>query len=43
MTWSEANAYRNTVPHGEIDLHGPQSGDDPSSYVTQVQFPVEKA
>jgi effector-binding domain-containing protein len=43
MTWIEANAYRTTGPNREIYLRGPESGGDPATYVTEVQFPVEKA
>lgn len=42
MGWIEANGYRIAGPNREIYLQG---GDDPNdkSYVTEIQFPVEKA
>ena len=42
MEWIEENGYRIAGPTREIYLRGPESGDDPSTYVTEVQFPVEK-
>jgi DNA-binding transcriptional MerR regulator len=41
MSWIEANGYRIVGPNREIYLKG---GDDPDdgSYVTEIQFPVEK-
>ncbi|MBN1934486.1 MAG: MerR family transcriptional regulator [Anaerolineae bacterium] len=42
MTWIEANGYRITGPTCEVYLQGPESG-DPSRYVTEIRFPVEKA
>ena len=41
--WIEANGYRIAGPIREVYLRGPGSGVDPSSYLTEVQFPVEKA
>lgn len=43
MSWIEANGYRITGPNREVYVQGPESGGDPSTYVTEVQFPVEKA
>jgi effector-binding domain-containing protein len=43
MKWIEANGYRVTGPCREVYLQGPESGGDPSTYVTEIQFPVEKA
>jgi DNA-binding transcriptional MerR regulator len=41
MGWVEANGYRIAGPCREVYLSGPESG-DASSYVTEVQVPVEK-
>ena len=43
MAWIETNCYRITGPCREAYVRGPESGDDPSTYVTEVQIPVEKA
>ncbi|HID64340.1 MAG TPA: hypothetical protein EYP49_16610 [Anaerolineae bacterium] len=43
MTWIEANGYRICGPNREVYVQGPEPGRDPSTYVTEVQFPVEKA
>ncbi|MEA3340829.1 MAG: MerR family transcriptional regulator [Chloroflexota bacterium] len=43
MKWIEAHDYRMAGPTREVYLKGPESGDDPSTYVTEVQIPVEKA
>ena len=43
MAWIEANNYRMVGPCREVYLRGPESGDDPSTYVTEIQLPVEKA
>jgi effector-binding domain-containing protein len=43
MKWIEANGYRIAGPCREVYLQGPESGGDPSTYVTEIQFPVEKA
>jgi len=43
MAWVEANGYRMTGPVREVYLRGPESGDDPSIYVTEIQLPVERA
>ncbi len=42
MTWIETNGYHLAGPSREIYLRGPESGGDPSSYVTEIQVPVEK-
>jgi effector-binding domain-containing protein len=43
MAWVEANGYRMAGPVREVYLQGPESSRDPSTYVTEIQFPVEKA
>jgi len=43
MGWIEANGYRIIGPPREVYLRGPESGDDASSYMTEIQIPVEKA
>jgi DNA-binding transcriptional MerR regulator len=43
LTWIEANNYRIVGPNREIYLRGQEHGGDPETYVTEVQFPVEKA
>jgi len=43
MAWIEANGYRIAGPCREVYVRGPESGGDPSTYVTEVQIPVEKA
>ncbi len=42
FTWIEANGYRINGPTRELNLEYERDG-DPSKYVTEVQFPVEKA
>ncbi len=42
MAWIEANGYRICGPNREVYVQGPEPGRDPSTYVTEVQFPVEK-
>lgn len=44
LRWTEANGYRIIVPDREINLYNatPIRLDDPS-YVTEIQYPVEKA
>jgi effector-binding domain-containing protein len=42
MEWIAGNGYRITGPNREIYLKGGQKPDD-ESYVTELQFPVEKA
>ena len=43
MAWIEANGYRVNGPVREVYLRGPESGGDPSTYVTEIQLPVAKA
>jgi effector-binding domain-containing protein len=43
MGWIEDNDHRIAGPPREIYLKGPESGDDPSTYVTEIQVPVAKA
>jgi effector-binding domain-containing protein len=43
MAWIEANGYRMVGPVREVYIQGPESSDDPSTYVTEIQLPVEKA
>ena len=43
MQWIESNNYKITGPGREVYLQGPEPGIDPSSFVTEIQFPVEKA
>jgi effector-binding domain-containing protein len=44
MGWIEANGYRIAGPIREIYLRGPgPTPTDPSTYVTEIQVPVEKA
>jgi effector-binding domain-containing protein len=43
MAWIEANGYRMCGPVREVYVRGPESGGDPSTYVTEIQLSVEKA
>jgi effector-binding domain-containing protein len=43
MQWLETNGYRINGPLREVYARGPESGDDTSSYITELQAPVEKA
>ena len=43
LQWVEANGYRIAGPVREVYVQGPESGRDPSIYVTEIQLPVEKA
>jgi effector-binding domain-containing protein len=43
LQWIEANDYRIAGPVREVYLQGAETGRDPSTYVTEIQFPVEKA
>jgi effector-binding domain-containing protein len=43
MAWVEANGYRPAGPVREVYLRGPESGGDPSTYVTEIQLPVTQA
>jgi effector-binding domain-containing protein len=42
MTWIEENGYRLTGAPREMYLKRPESGDDPSTFVTEIQVPVQK-
>jgi effector-binding domain-containing protein len=42
MTWIDRNRYRVAGNDREIYLRGPGDSNDPTSYVTEVQFPIEK-
>ena len=42
MTWIEINGYQVACPSRERYLRGPESGEAPSNYMTEVQFPVTK-
>lgn len=42
MTWITDNGYEIAGYNREIYLQGPESGVDPSDYVTEIQFPVRK-
>ena len=43
MAWVEANGYRVCGPNREVYIKGPGLLTRPSSYVTELQIPVEKA
>jgi len=43
MRWMESNGYRCTGSDREHYLTGPHETTDPAEYVTELQFPVEKA
>ncbi|MFQ5614886.1 MAG: MerR family transcriptional regulator, partial [Anaerolineales bacterium] len=43
MAWVEANGYRMSGPIREIYVRGPESSEEPSTYITEIQLPVEKA
>ena len=43
MNWVESNGYRITGPDRELYLTGPAETQDPTGYVTEIQFPIEKA
>ena len=40
MAWVDANDYQMSGPIREIYLRGPESGSDPSEYMTEIQMPV---
>ncbi len=40
--WIETNGYRIAGPPREIYVRGPETGSDPSTYVTEIQLPVAK-
>ena len=43
MAWVENNGYQITGPDRELYLTSPADTDDPNQYITEIQFPVEKA
>jgi effector-binding domain-containing protein len=43
MAWIEANGYQVAGPTREVYIQGPESGDDASTYITEVQVPVVKS
>jgi effector-binding domain-containing protein len=43
MSWTESNGYQITGPDRELYLTSPADTQDPAQYVTEIQFPVEKA
>ena len=43
ITWIEGNGYKITGPDREHYLVSPGDTQDPAEYVTEIQFPVEKA
>ncbi len=43
MSWIEQNGYQIAGPNREVYLHGPGEGIAPDAYVTEVQFPVQRA
>jgi effector-binding domain-containing protein len=42
LAWIETNGYHIAGPNRDVYLRGPESSDDPTTYVTEVQIPVEK-
>jgi effector-binding domain-containing protein len=42
MAWIEANGHQIAGALREIYLRGPESGDDSSRYLTEIQLPVER-
>jgi predicted transcriptional regulator YdeE/DNA-binding transcriptional MerR regulator len=42
MAWTQAYGYRTRGPNREVYLQGPRADLDPSSYVTELQLPVQK-
>jgi effector-binding domain-containing protein len=42
LGWIEANSYRIVGPNREIYIKGPGPDYEPSEYVTELQFPVQK-
>jgi effector-binding domain-containing protein len=43
LTWVAGSDYRIIGPNREIYLRGPDTGIDPSEFVTEIQVPVAKA
>ena len=42
MGWIEENGYQLAGPTREVYLQGPESGEDTSQYVTEIQVPVKR-
>ncbi|MFC2066882.1 MerR family transcriptional regulator [Chloroflexota bacterium] len=42
MAWTESNGYQITGPDRELYLTSPADTQDPSKYVTEIQFPITK-
>lgn len=40
--WVQSHGYRGSGPNRELYLQGPGPGVEPSRYITEVQFPVER-
>jgi effector-binding domain-containing protein len=43
LGWIEANGYQIVAPNREIYIKGPGPEYEPAEYLTELQFPVEKA
>ncbi len=43
LQWIEANGYCIVGPFREVYVQGPETDREPSTYVTEIQFPVGKA
>jgi len=43
LAWIEANGFRITGPNREVYLHNVDHTNNPAEYLTEVQFPVQKA
>ena len=43
IQWIETNGYQIITPNREIYLKGPGPNYEPAEYVTELQFPVQKA
>ena len=42
MSWVEENGYSIAGAPREVYIQGPESGDDSSTYMTEIQIPVTK-
>jgi effector-binding domain-containing protein len=42
MAWIQANGYQMAGPCREVYLRGPESGEDASRYLTEIQLPVRQ-
>ena len=42
MDWIGRNGYRIVGPNREVYIRGPEHGDDPSGFITEIEFPVVK-